>query len=211
MKNNLLLLLTVICITSTNSYSQEEQKKLKLKGVIMQNDYHEKITWIRSKPIPLEQKDFTVSAYDVSYIQLYFGIYVEDSVQKITPIHIVNSYNNTNWIFFDEISYLLGSRKEVREHKGKTFKIHDADTKRDVNGRVKEKSDVLVNADIKEFIKYVIEEPITRMQIRYANNRDSKAYDLQVNGGTKLLKKHFTAFVTAYNQVNNLYSLNPEF
>jgi len=211
MKNKLLLLLTVLCLTSALVYSQEKQENLKLKGVIMKNDYHENITWIKSKPIPLVPKDFTVSTYNVSYIQLYFGMYVEDSVQKITPIHIVNSYNNSSWIFFDEISYLLGSRKEVREHRGKVFKLFDKDTKTDVDNGVTEHSDVVINSSVKSFISYVIDEPVTKMQIRYVNNRDNKAYDLRVNTGTKLMKKHFTSFITAYNQVNKFYSFNTIF
>jgi len=199
MKNKLILLLTVFCLTSIFSNAQE--KPLKLKGVIMENDYHEKITWIKSKPIPLDEKDFTVSTYDVSYIQLYFGLYMKDGKQQITPIHIVNSYNQTKWIFFDEISYLLGSRKEVRAGKGISFKLYDKDTNTNVDGRVTEKSDVLINDEIKKFIKYIIEKPVTRMEIRYKNNRESKVFDLKVNKGTKLLKKHFTTFINAYNQV----------
>lgn len=177
----------------------------------MENDYHEKITWIKSKPIPLDEKDFTVSTYDVSYIQLYFGLYVKNGKQQITPIHIVNSYNQTKWIFFDEISYLLGSRKEVRAGKGVSYKLYDKDTNTDVDGRVTEKSDVLINDEVKKFIKYIIKEPVTRMEIRYKNNRESKVFDLKVNKGTKLLKKHFTTFVNAYNQVVDKLKVGTEF
>ena len=59
----------------------------------------------------------------------------------------------------------------------------------------------LINDEIKKFIKYIIEKPVTRMEIRYKNNRESKVFDLKVNKGTKLLKKHFTTFINAYNQV----------
>lgn len=211
MKNKLLLALTVFCLTSAVAYSQEKQENLKLKGIVMKNDYHRKTTWIKSKPIPLVTKDFIVSAYEVTYIQLYFGMYIEDSVQKVTPIHIVNCYNSSNWVFFDEISYLLGSRKEVREHRGTTFKLYDKDTKKEVDRGVEEYSDITINKDVKSFIKYIIEQPVTRLEVRYANYTDGKVYDLQVNGGTKLLKKHFTTFITAYNQVNKFYSLNNTF
>jgi len=211
MKRKLILLLTVFCLTSIFSNAQEKQKPLKLKGVIMENDYHEKITWIKSKPIPLDEKDFTVSTYDVSYIQLYFGLYMKNGKQQMTPIHIVNSYNQTKWIFFDEISYLLGSRKEVRAGKGILYKLYDKDTNTDVGGRVTEKSDVLINDEVKKFIKYIIKEPVTRMEIRYKNNRESKVFDLKVNKGTKLLKKHFTTFVNAYNQVVDKLKVGTEF
>lgn len=204
-------MLTVFCLTSIFSNAQEKQKPLKLKGVIMENDYHEKITWIKSKPIPLDEKDFTVSTYDVSYIQLYFGLYMKNGKQQMTPIHIVNSYNQTKWIFFDEISYLLGSRKEVRAGKGILYKLYDKDTNTDVGGRVTEKSDVLINDEVKKFIKYIIKEPVTRMEIRYKNNRESKVFDLKVNKGTKLLKKHFTTFVNAYNQVVDKLKVGTEF
>ncbi len=211
MKNKLLLLLTVFCLSSAITVGQEKQEVLKLKGVIMKNDYHENIAWVKSKPIALESKDFTVSTYDVIYIQLYFGIYVEDGEQKTTPIHIVNSYNNVNWIFFDEISYLLGSKKEVRAGEGKRYKLHDNDTKREVNGRVTEVSDVLLNSSTTSFVKYILEQPVTRLEIRYLNNKDNKSFDLTVHGGTKLMKKHFSALITAYNQVNKKYSLNKTF
>lgn len=212
MKKNVLLLITMISLFFANTYAQEEQEKpLRLKGVTMENDYHKDISWIKSRPIPLEAKEFTTSAYDVSYIQLYFGMYVEDGKQKITEIHIVNQYRNSRWVFFDEISYLLGSRKEIRSHQGKVFGFKDDDTNTKVDRGVAEKSDVLITKEIEAFIRYVIEQPSTGLEIRYTNNRSNTKYDLSANGGTKLLQKHFIAFITAYNQVNELYSIGKEF
>jgi flagellar capping protein FliD len=49
------------------------------------------------------------------------------------------------------------------------------------------------------------------MEIRYKNNRESKVFDLKVNKGTKLLKKHFTTFVSAYNQVVDKLKIGTEF
>jgi hypothetical protein len=208
MKNKLLFALSVICLTALKTYSQEKASSvLRLKGVTIENDYHEKITWVKSKPIPLVEKDFTVSAYDCSYIQLYFGLYMEDSVQKITPIRIVNAYKNSNWIFFDEVSYLLGSRSDIREGKGQSFKLFDSRTRTKVEKGVSEKSDVVASAEILKFILYIVNNPETRMECRYVSNKNREQYTLVVNKGTKPLKKSFEALVEAYNQVTAEYSL----
>ena len=207
MKNNLLLILSVLCLTAT-TYSQEKEDVLRLKGVTIENDFHENITWIKSKPIALVEKDFTVSAYDCSYIQLYFGLYMEDSVQKITPIRIVNAYNNSKWIFFDEVSYLLGSRSEVREGKGQVFKLSDNDTKTKIDRGLSEKSDIVASSEMLQFVKYVVNNPETRMECRYVSNKNNEQYTLVVNKGTKLIKKHFEALVLAYDQVTEKYSLD---
>ncbi len=208
MKNKLLLVLSVICLTAQVTYSQDEKEaNLRLKGVLIENDYHKKITWVKSKPIPLVQKDFTVSPYDCSHIQLYFGLYMEDSVQKITPIRIVNMYRSSNWIFFDEVSYLLGSRKDVRAGKGVVFKLFDDDTNTKVERGVAEKSDIAITNEISKFIQYIVDNPIVPMECKYINNRKSESYSLSVYSGTKKLKEHFSAFVEAYNQVTEKFSL----
>ncbi len=118
------------------------QQRIKLKGVIMENDYHEKISWVKSKPVALVSKDFIVSAMNVKFIQIYFGAQQVEGEQVIMPIRLVNQYQDSDWIFFDEISYLLGSRKEIRRGKGVRFKIKDDDIKRRVDRGVKERSDI---------------------------------------------------------------------
>ena len=213
MKKKTLLFLAALGLVSMGfvSQNQEQKETLRLKGVIMENDYHNNITWIKSKPVSLVQKDLIVSAYSTSHIQLYFGLYMEDSVQKITPIHIVNTYRNSDWIFFDEISYLLGSRKEVRAGKGVNFKLYDGKTKTKVSNGVTERSDVVMGKSAKGFIEYIINKPTTRLEIRYRNSKENEIYDLQVHKGTKLLKKHFTTFKTAYDLVTKTYSLENDF
>ena len=57
-KKHFLLLLAILSMSFVFSQKQE---KIKLKGVIMKNDYHKKISWVKSKPVSLESKDFTVS------------------------------------------------------------------------------------------------------------------------------------------------------
>lgn len=210
MKNPVLILLLVFCINPFN-YSSQEDNALKLKGVKVKYDYHEKITWIKSKPIPLEQKDFIVSAFDVSHIQIYFGLYMKDSIQMITPIRIVNSYNNSEWIFFDEISYLLGTKKDIRMGKEKVFKLYDKHADTEVKGGVTERSDIVASSNMLEFIKYIANKPKTRMECRYVNNRKSKSFTLKVFDGTKKLKKHFSAFLVAYNQIISTYKLENQF
>jgi hypothetical protein len=103
MKRVLCLFFTVLLFQLVNSQDQK-QKPVKLKGVIMKNDYHENMSWVKSKPIPLVRKDFTVSALDVKYIQIYFGLKVVDGKQTMTPIRMVNNYKDQDWIFFDEVS-----------------------------------------------------------------------------------------------------------
>ena len=123
-----LILTIAINLLLTSAFAQEtKEEPIKLKGVEVENDYHKNISWIKSKPIPLVSKDFTVSPYSVTYIQIYFGMYVKDGKQYMTPIRLVNRYKDSEWIFFDEVSYLLGSRKEVKAGKGVVFKVVDAD------------------------------------------------------------------------------------
>jgi hypothetical protein len=209
MKKLLFSILTAMLLTS--SYAQEtKEEPIKLKGVEVENDYHNNISWIKSKPIPLVSKDFTVSSYSVTYIQIYFGMYVKDGKQFMTTIRLVNRYRDSDWIFFDEVSYLLGSRKDVRAGKGVVFKITDTDTNRDVNKGISEKSDVLADENAINFIKYVLNNE-TGLNIRYTNNRDNKYVELDVPDGTKKLQKHFKTLIDYYNQLNEKFKLNQPF
>lgn len=202
-----ILAFATLCFT----YAQNnDDKPIKLKGVEVENDYHNNISWIMSKPIPLVSKDFTVSPYSVTYIQIYFGMYVEDGKQYMTPIRLVNKYKDTDWIFFDEVSYLLGSRKEVRAGKGKVFKVKDDDTKTNVNRGISEKSDIEADEEAIAFIKYVIENE-TDLNIRYTSHRNNRYVELDVPSGTKKLQKHFKTLVDYYNLFNEKFELNQPF
>lgn len=195
----------------TSTFAQEtKEEPIKLKGVEVENDYHNNISWIKSKPIPLVSKDFTVSPYSVTYIQIYFGMYVKDGKQFMTPIRLVNRYRDSDWIFFDEVSYLLGSRKDVRAGKGVVFKITDTETNRNVNKGISEKSDVVADENAINFIKHVLNNE-TGLNIRYTNNRDSKYIELDVPDGTKKLQKHFKTLIDYYNQLNEKFKLNQPF
>lgn len=206
MKKIILLVTTVCCL---NTFGQE---KLRLKGVVMNNNYHKKITWIKSKPTPLEKKDFTVRADMVSNIQIYFGGKMVDGKQVIMPIRLVNNFFDKNWIFFDEVSYLLGSRKEIRQGKGVVFNVKDDDTVRNTVGvRVHEKSDVEAVGQAKAFIKYVLESEETGLTVRYLDTDKNQYVDVKVPNGTKKLKKHFKALIKAYNQLCDVSGLEPEF
>lgn len=195
----------------TSSFAQEtKEEPIKLKGVEVENDYHNNISWIKSKPIPLVSKDFTVSPYSVTYIQIYFGMYVKDGKQYMTPIRLVNKYRDSDWIFFDEVSYLLGSRKDVRAGKGVVFKVTDKETDRDVNKGISEKSDILADENAINFIKYVLNNE-TGLNIRYTNNRDNKYVEIDVPDGTKKLQKHFKTLIDYYNMFNEKFKLNQPF
>lgn len=209
MKNLLFSILTSMLLTS--SFAQEtKEEPIRLKGVEMENDYHNNISWIKSKPIPLVSKDFTISPYSVTYIQIYFGMYVKDGKQFMTPIRLVNRYRDSDWIFFDEVSYLLGSRKDVRAGKGVVFKVTDPDTNRDVNKGISERSDVIADENAINFIKYVLSNE-TGLNIRYTNNRDNKYVELDVPDGTKKLQKHFKTLIDYYNLFNEKFKLNQPF
>ena len=136
-----ILLFVLICLVGTNILNA--QKKLKLKGVLMQNDYHEKISWVKSKPTSIEKKDFSVSALATTYLQIYFGIKEKDGKPFLTNIRLINHFDDKDWVFFDEVSYLLGSRKEIREHKGNVFKITTDDNVRNVDNGITEHSDIV--------------------------------------------------------------------
>ena len=202
-------ILCLICVNLT--FSQEKsQERIKLKGVLMENDYHNNITWIKSKPVPLVSKDFSVSATNVTHMQIYFGMYMQDSIQKITPIRLVNKYRDSDWIFFDKISYLFGTRKEVRAGKGKTFKIENLETDRNVNRGVSEKSDIAADENVKDLIRYIIENE-TGLNIRYTDSDKSQYVELNVPKGTKKLQKDFKALIDAYSLMNEKFSLNKPF
>ena len=209
MKKLLFSIITTMLLTS--SFAQEtKEEPIKLKGVEVENDYHNNISWIKSKPIPLVSKDFTVSPYSVTYIQIYFGMYVKDGKQYMTPIRLVNKYRDSDWIFFDEVSYLLGSRKDVRAGKGVVFKVTDKVTDRDVNKGISEKSDILADENAINFIKYVLNNE-TGLNIRYTNNRDNKYVEIDVPDGTKKLQKHFKTLIDYYNMFNEKFKLNQPF
>ena len=203
---------SILCLICINlSFSQEKPKEnIKLKGVLMENDYHNNITWFKSKPVPLVSKDFIVSTLNVSHMQIYFGMYKKDGKQKITPIHLVNKYKDSDWIFFDKISYLFGSRREVRAGKGKIFKIENIDTNKDVNRGISEKSDVVANENIIELIKYIIKTE-TDLNIRYTNSGKKQYVELKVPKGTKKLRKNFKALIVSYNLMNERFSLDKPF
>lgn len=209
MKKLLFSIISTMLITS--SFAQEtKEEPIKLKGVEVENDYHKNISWIKSKPIPLVSKDFTVSPYSVTYIQIYFGMYVKDGKQYMTPIRLVNKYRDSDWIFFDEVSYLLGSRKDVRAGKGVVFKVTDKETDTDVNKGISEKSDILADENAINFIKYVLNNE-TGLNIRYTNNRDNKYVEIDVPDGTKKLQKHFKTLIDYYNMFNEKFKLNQPF
>jgi hypothetical protein len=203
---------SILCLICFNlTFSQEKtEEPIKLKGVSMENDYHNNITWIKSKPIPLVSKDFSVSALDITHMQIYFGMYMEDGKQKITPIRLINKYRDSDWIFFDQISYLFGTRKEVRAGKGTVFKIEDIDTDRNVNRGVSEKSDIVADENVTNLIKYIIENE-TDLNIRYTDSDKSQYVELKVPKGTKKLQKHFKALIESYDLMNEKFSLNKPF
>jgi hypothetical protein len=210
MKKNIFAFLTFLFLTP--SYSQEVKKEepIRLKGVDVDNDYHNNISWIKSKPIALVSKDFTVSPYSVTYIQIYFGMYVREGKQYMTPIRLVNKYRDSDWIFFDEVSYLLGSRKDVKYGKSIVFKVQDDETKTDVNKGISEESDIVANENAIAFIKYVLNNE-TGLNIRYTNKRDRKYVEIDVPDGTKKLQKHFKTLIDYYNLLNEKYKMNQPF
>lgn len=206
---NINILTFAFVLTIFTSFSQE---RIKLKGVLMTNDYHEKTSWIKSKPTPLVKKDFTVNANSVTNIQIYFGAKMVDGKQVIMPIRLVNNYFAKNWIFFDEVSYLLGSRKEIRQGKGVVFKIKDNDTTRDnLSYEVHEQSDIKANGEAEKFVKYVLNSKETGLTVRYIDSDKNQYVDVIVPKGTKKLKKHFKALVDAYNQLSKAAGLEQQF
>lgn len=148
---------------------------------------------------------------NVKYIQLYFGLQVVNGKQVILPLRLVNNYKDQDWIFFDEISYLVGSRNEVRQGKGVLFKIQDIDTNRNINRGVIEYSDIEVDENIKKFIKYVLNNKETGLSIRYLNTDRNTYREIIVLNGTKKLKKHFKALIDSYNILDKFYNLNNPF
>lgn len=122
----------------------------------------------------------------------------------------MNRYKDSEWIFFDEVSYLLGNRKEVKAGKGVVFKVVDDETDKDVNKGISEHSDILANENAISFIKYVLNNE-TGLNIRYTNTRDNKYVEIDVPDGTKKLQKHFKTLIDYYNMFNEKFKLNQAF
>lgn len=206
-KKHFLLLLAILSMSFVFSQKQE---KIKLKGVIMKNDYHKKISWVKSKPVSLESKDFTVSALSTTYLQIYFGFMEKDGKPYLTNVRLVNHFDDSDWIFYDEVSYLLGSRKEIREHKGTVYTIKTDKTVRNVDNGVTEHSDISAIGQAKEFIKHVIDNDETRLNVRFTNNVDNKYQEFTISS-TKKLKTHFKALIESYNALNKAYKIDKTF
>jgi len=206
-----LILLLTICI-STIVNTQEKLPKIKLKGVTIQNDYHENIGWINSKNVSLNSSDVIYFGGKTScYMQLYFGLKEVDKKPHLIPIRLKNSFYSNDWIFFDEISYLFGSRKDIRAGNGVRFKIKTSG-KRKIGNRISEKSTINVVGETKELVNYILENEPTRLSIRYKNTDDAEVVDIVVYPKTmKKLKKHFQALVDSYNQLCEVYKLDQQF
>ena len=131
-------------------------------------------------------------------------------MQYMTPIRLINRYNDNEWISFDEVSYLPGNRKEVRAGKVVIFKVIDDETNKDVNKGISEHSDILANENAISFIKYVLNNE-TGLNIRYINTRNNKYVEIDVPDGTKKLQKHFKTLIDYYNMFNEKFKLNQEF
>jgi len=203
-----ILLFIAVSVLVLTSIHAQEQKPLKLKGVIVDNHYHDGYSTIWSKPIPLEQKSFENSATIVSHMRIGFNMRVIDGKQHISNLFILNEYKADNWVFFDEISYLFGSKKEVKYGKGVVFKYDGGDTITDVkNHGIVETS---ISRGNEEIIKYILTHD-TGLNIRYKNTRDRKSRSIQVPGGTKKFKKRFQKLIDAYNAVNKHYKLDARF
>ena len=109
----LLLLISVVFI-SCFSYCQKPEK-IRLKGVEMRNDYHEKISWVLSKKVFLNKSEAIYLNNPTScFMQLYFGITEVAGKAYLTPLKLQNTFSSNEWVFFDEISFLFGTRKEIR-------------------------------------------------------------------------------------------------
>lgn len=210
MKKLILLLVTITLLTSVNA--QNKQPKIKLKGVTIENDYHENIGWVNSKNVSLNSSEVIYFGGTTScYMQLYFGLKEVDGKPYLIPIRLKNSFYSNDWIFFDEISYLFGSRKDIRAGKGVRFKI-ETSGKRKVDNGISEKSTETVTGEVKELVKYILEKEPTRLSIRYKNVDDAEVVDIVVYPKTmKKLKKHFQALVDSYNKLCKAYKLDQEF
>lgn len=210
MKKTVLTIIAIIVLTSINA--QEKPKRIKLKGVTIQNDYHENISWVNSKNVSLNSRDYIYFGSETScYMQLYFGIKEVNGKPFLIPIRLKNSFYSDSWIFFDEISYLFGSRKEIRAGKGVRFKITTSG-KRKVGNGISEKSTITVIGETKSLIEHILNNEPTRLSIRYKNVDDAEVVDIVVYPKTmKKLKKHFQALIKSYNQLDDAYKLNSPF
>ncbi|WP_179008633.1 hypothetical protein [Winogradskyella forsetii] len=106
-KTQFFLLFTILSMSF--SYSQE---KILLKGILMEKDYRKRISWVKSKPVSLEDKDFSVSALSTIYLQIHFGIMEKDGKPYLSNIRLFNHYDDSDWFFMMRLFiYLVVEKK----------------------------------------------------------------------------------------------------
>ncbi len=155
MKKSILIILALTTLTIANAqFSRDSIKSIRKslpKGVYMKVDQMEGVIWIKSKKIStrLSEKG--------NYIQFYFAI---SESGKIGPLRIVNSITTSSWVFMKKATYLVGGSKMNKAGEQKRFEISLGDVYRKVNtgGSVTEKSDVICNDEIIQFMQYQIKK-----------------------------------------------------
>ncbi|HET8839748.1 MAG TPA: hypothetical protein VFM82_12230 [Flavobacteriaceae bacterium] len=197
--------LMIVCFSG---FSQEE---LKLKGVTMENDHHKGISWVKSKEVRLNKDGVWSGSSSDCNMQLYFGIKEIDGKAFLTPIKLQSLFWGDEWVFFDEISFLFGTPKEIRDWKGTKFTL-ETSGKRSVGNGISEESTVNIEGESKNLIKYILENEPTNLNVRFANTDRNEYVEFDVSKKTvEKLQKHFKALVDSYNRVSKFYTLNQSF
>lgn len=178
------------------TFTKEDKERINpliQKGVVINNDEHKGISWIKSKEIPIDiDKDITMS--------IYFGVMKKDGKIVVTPMRLVNDLNLSSWLFFDEVSILLGTRKDRVAGTVKRYLYKAEDPYRDARrGGVKEKSDDVASTEIMEFIRFMANTP-KAFHIRY--NGDKEYHEEFYGIFFKKFKKSFTPVLETYDALN---------
>lgn len=188
------LIFSLNCLAQFSSHEIKEIKSKLPKGVILEYDDVMGIIWVSSKGVNLSGGT-TFPDDRRTFVKLYFGISKTDGIIKIKPLRIVNRIYNNGWIFFNKIYYLVGDKKDKKNGTTKTYQLEDNNTSREtkIGGWVTEKSDIVVNEDIRSFIDYVIESG-KDVKVRFSG--DEQYYEETSSG---------KSFVVDFQPLVNIY------
>ncbi len=151
MKKTLLYLFVVFAFSLNAQFTKQEFKEIKKKaggffsGVIIQHDRHAERIWISSKPVKFEK----------GFIQIYYGLKkTEGKIEKL-PMRIKVHYQNSSWIFFEEVSFTFSFQKDDDKFSKVSYKVNKP--LRNSSTYIREDSDDILNSDVFDFLKYASE------------------------------------------------------
>ncbi len=205
-KNSFWLLAVLFTV---NTFSQ-----IRLKGIEVSNHEKDKSSILMSKPVALEKGSFLGNVTGLKKLQILFSAKEKEGKQYFSPIGLFNTYTSDDWLFFDEVVYIVGTKEQIKNGNAFEFRVKDKNVTRNVTETgIKETSLVFATKGSKAnlFINHILINDNLELYVKYINNKDRKYDEVKVPKGTKNLKKRFKALLDAYNILCEKTGLKKEF